>query len=239
MTQKIVIIEDEENIREICKRYLEREGYEVYTAENGVEGWDLFQQYQPDLMILDLMMPQKDGWELCEEIRQQSNVPIIMLTARGEERDRILGLTMGADDYVTKPFSTRELVLRVQIILRRGNQPAVQTRGPELELEVLTFPDLKIYPTKRCVFVCGHELELTVKEFEVLYTMAKHPKQVFSRSQLLEQIWEFEYEGCTNTVTVLMSRLREKLDKYTTKNRWIHTVWGVGYRFEPNGGNET
>ncbi|CAI8843559.1 MULTISPECIES: response regulator transcription factor [Bacillus] len=237
MKKRIVIIEDEDNIREICKRYLEREGYEVYTAVNGIEGWNVFQQYQPDLIILDLMMPKKDGWELCEEIRQYSNVPIIMLTARGEERDRILGLTMGADDYVTKPFSPRELVLRVQIILRRGNQATIQEKEPVSEM--IEFLDLKIDPTKRRVFVCGHEIELTVKEFEVLYIMAKHPKQVFSRSQLLEQIWNFEYEGCTNAVTVLMSRLREKLEKHTTKNRWIHTVWGIGYRFEPDGGNET
>ncbi|MGG0150948.1 response regulator transcription factor [Bacillus mycoides] len=237
MKKRIAIIEDEDNIREICKRYLEREGYEVYTAVNGTEGWYIFQQYQPDLIILDLMMPKKDGWELCEEIRQQSNVPIIMLTARGEERDRILGLTMGADDYVTKPFSPRELVLRVQIILRRGNQTIIETKEPVSE--VIEFRDLEIYPTKRCVLVCGHEVELTNKEFEVLYIMATHPKQVFSRSQLLEQIWEFEYEGCTNTVTVLMSRLREKLEKHSTKNRWIHTVWGIGYSFDPNGGNET
>ncbi|MFJ8529521.1 response regulator transcription factor [Bacillus sp. NPDC094106] len=237
MKKRIVIIEDEDNIRDICKRYLEREGYEVYTAENGTEGWNVFQQYQPDLIILDLMMPKKDGWELCEEIRQYSNIPIIMLTARGEERDRILGLTMGADDYVTKPFSPRELVLRVQIILRRGNQATIQAKEPVSEM--IEFLDLKIDPTKRRVFVCGHEIELTVKEFEVLYLMAKHPKQVFSRSQLLEQIWNFEYEGCTNAVTVLMSRLREKLEKHTTKNRWIHTVWGIGYRFEPDGGNET
>lgn len=237
MKKRIAIIEDEDNIREICKRYLEREGYEVYTAVNGKEGWYIFQQYQPDLIILDLMMPKKDGWELCEEIRQQSNVPIIMLTARAEERNRILGLTMGADDYVTKPFSPRELVLRVQIILRRGNQTTIETKEPVSE--VIEFRDLGIYPTKRCVLVCGHEVELTNKEFEVLYIMATHPKQVFSRSQLLEQIWEFEYEGCTNTVTVLMSRLREKLEKHSTKNRWIHTVWGIGYSFDPNGGNET
>ncbi|PEX90635.1 response regulator transcription factor [Bacillus cereus] len=237
MKKRIAIIEDEDNIREICKRYLERDGYEVYTAVNGIEGWYIFQQYQPDLIILDLMMPKKDGWELCEEIRQQSNVPIIMLTARAEERNRILGLTMGADDYVTKPFSPRELVLRVQIILRRGNQTTIETRGPVSE--VMKFRDLEIYPTKRCVLVCGCEVELTNKEFEVLYIMATHPKQVFSRSQLLEQIWEFEYEGCTNTVTVLMSRLREKLEKNSTKNRWIHTVWGIGYSFDSNGGNET
>ncbi|PEY43493.1 DNA-binding response regulator [Bacillus cereus] len=236
MTTRIAIIEDEDNIREICKQYLEREGYEVYTAVNGEEGWNVFQQYQPDLIVLDLMMPKKDGWELCEEIRQHSNVPIIILTARQEERDRILGLTIGADDYVTKPFSPRELVLRVQILLRRGNQATIQMQ--ETVSEIIRVQDLEIHPTKRRVFVCGHEIELTVKEFEVLHIMAKHPRQVFSRSQLLEQIWDFEYEGCTNTVTVLVSRLREKLEKHTTKNRWIHTVWGIGYRFEPNGGNE-
>ena len=149
MKKRILIVEDEENIREVCKRYLEREEYEVYTAVNGTEGWDLFLTHQPDLIILDLMMPKKDGWELCEEIRQQSNVPIIMLTAKGEERDRILGLTMGADDYVTKPFSPRELVLRVQIILRRGSQVPIQAK--ESLSEVIEFPDLKIYPKTRCV----------------------------------------------------------------------------------------
>ncbi|PEE35996.1 response regulator transcription factor, partial [Bacillus pseudomycoides] len=172
----------------------------------------------------------------CEEIRQHSNVPIIILTARAEERDRILGLTIGADDYVTKPFSPRELVLRVQILLRRGNQATIQMQEPVSE--IIRFQDLDIHPAKRRVFVCGHEIELTVKEFEVLHIMAKYPRQVFSRSQLLEQIWDFEYEGCTNTVTVLVSRLREKLEKHTTKNRWIHTVWGIGYRFDPDGGNE-
>ncbi|PGC48015.1 DNA-binding response regulator [Bacillus toyonensis] len=237
MKKRILIVEDEENIREVCKRYLEREEYEVYTAVNGKEGWDLFLTHQPDLIILDLMMPKKDGWELCEEIRQQSNVPIIMLTAKGEERDRILGLTMGADDYLTKPFSPRELVLRVQIILRRGSHVPIQAK--ESLLEVIEFPDLKIYPKTRNVLVCDKEVELTVKEFEVLYLMAKHPKQVFSRSQLLELIWDFGHEGASNTVTVLVSRLREKLEKHTIKNRWIHTVWGIGYRFEPNGGNET
>ena len=209
MKKRILIVEDEENIREVCKRYLEREEYEVYTAVNGKEGWDLFLTHQPDLIILDLMMPKKDGWELCEEIRQQSNVPIIMLTAKGEERDRILGLTMGADDYLTKPFSPRELVLRVQIILRRGSH--VQIQAKESLLEVIEFPDLKIYPKTRYVLVCDKEVELTVKEFEVLYLMAKHPKQVFSRSQFLELIWDTEHEVTTNIVTVLISRLRDKL----------------------------
>ncbi|MBG9597741.1 PhoP family transcriptional regulator [Bacillus mycoides] len=237
MKKRILIVEDEENIREVCKRYLEREEYEVYTAVNGTEGWNLFLTYQPDLIILDLMMPKKDGWELCEEIRQQSNVPIIMLTAKGEERDRILGLTMGADDYVTKPFSPRELVLRVQIILRRGSQVPIQAK--ESLSEVIECLDLKIYPKTRCVLVCENKVELTAKEFEVLYLMANHPKQVFSRSQLLELIWDTEYEVATNIVTVLVSRLRDKLEKHTIKSRWIHTVWGIGYRFEPNGGSET
>ncbi|MED2985412.1 response regulator transcription factor [Bacillus thuringiensis] len=237
MKKRIVIVEDEDNIREICKRYLDREGYEVYTAVNGIEGWHIFQQYQPDLIILDLLMPKKDGWELCEEIRQQSNVPIIMLTARAEERNRILGLTMGADDYVIKPFSPRELVLRVQIILRRGNQTTIEMK--KTASEVVKFQDLEIHPMERCVIVCGCEVELTNKEFEALYIMAIHPKKVFSRSQLLEQIWGFDYEGCNNIVTVLMSRLREKLENHSTKNRWIQTVWGIGYRFNPNGGNET
>lgn len=237
MKKRVLIVEDEENIREVCKRYLEREEYEVYTAVNGTEGWDLFLTHQPDLIILDLMMPKKDGWELCEEIRQQSNVPIIMLTAKGEERNRILGLTMGADDYLTKPFSPRELVLRVQIILRRGSQVPIQAK--ESLSEVIECPDLKIYPKTRCVLVCENKVELTAKEFEVLYLMAKHPKQVFSRSQLLERIWGTEYEGITNTVTVVVSRLRDKLEKHTIKSRWIHTVWGIGYRFEPNGGSET
>jgi len=237
MKKRILIVEDEENIREVCKRYLEREEYEVYTAVNGTEGWDLFLTYQPDLIILDLMMPKKAGWELCEEIRQQSNVPIIMLTAKGEERDRILGLTMGADDYLTKPFSPRELVLRVQIILRRGSH--VQIQAKESLLEVIEFPDLKIYPKTRCVLVFENKVELTVKEFEVLYLMAKHPKQVLSRSQLLELIWDTEHEMTTNIVTVLVSRLRDKLEKHTIKCRWIQTVWGIGYRFEPNGGSET
>ncbi|MEH7216127.1 response regulator transcription factor [Bacillus toyonensis] len=237
MKKRILIVEDEEYIREICKRYLEREEYEVYTAVNGTEGWDLFLTYQPDLIILDLMMPKKDGWALCEEIRQQSTVPIIMLTAKGEERDRILGLTMGADDYVTKPFSPRELVLRVQIILKRNNQIPIQVT--ESLLDVIEFPNLKIYPKTRCVLVYENKVELTVKEFEVLYLMVKHPKQVLSRSQLLELVWDTEHEMTTNMVTVLVSRLRDKLEKHTIKCRWIQTVWGIGYRFEPNGGSET
>lgn len=237
MKKKILIVEDESSIREVCKRYLEREEYEVLTAANGVEGWQLFNHHHPDLVILDLMMPDKDGWQLCEEIRQQSDVPILMLSARGEERDRILGLTIGADDYLTKPFSPRELVLRVQVILRRVYK-VMQSNHEHQSSEIMEFSGLKIDPVTRQVFSHGKQVDLTVKEFELLCLMAKHPKRVFSRMQLLDLIWESQYEGDASAVTVLVSRLREKLEKNSHGSRWIHTVWGIGYRFDPDGGNE-
>jgi two-component system response regulator ResD len=237
MNKQILMVEDELNIREVCTRYLEREGYEVLTAANGVEGWELFQNHQPELVILDLMMPQKDGWQLCEEIRQHSDVPIIMLTARGEERDRILGLTIGADDYLVKPFSPRELVLRVQVILRRMSK-VITAKHELLFSGTMKFQDLTIESGTRCVYFRGRLVELTVKEFELLHLMAKHPRQVFSRMQLLDLIWESQYEADTNVVTVLVSRLREKLEENPPKPRWIHTVWGIGYRFDPSGGSE-
>jgi two-component system response regulator ResD len=234
MKEKILLIEDEPSILEVCKRYLEREGFEIFTANDGLEGWQQFCQHQPDLVILDLMLPKKDGWRICEEIRLQSDTPIIMLTALGEERERILGLTIGADDYLTKPFSPRELVLRVQVILRRiRNKAHIEYNSVE---RLLDFKDLTINPTTRSVYINKKRVELTVKEFEVLYVMAKHPKQVFSRMQLMDLIWESQYEVDTNVVTVLVSRLREKLETKLTSRKWIHTVWGIGYRFDPNGG---
>lgn len=237
MRTQILIVEDEASIREVCKRYLEREGYEVLTAADGVKGWQLFNYHHPDLIILDLMLPYKDGWQLCEEIRQQSDVPILMLTARGEERDRILGLTIGADDYLTKPFSPRELVLRVQVILRRIHKTA-QSKPENKSSEIIEFPDLRIDPVTRSVCSYSKQIDLTVKEFELLCLMAKHPKQVFSRMQLIDLIWDSQYEGDASVVTVLVSRLREKLEKKPSKPRWIHTVWGIGYRFDPDGGDE-
>ncbi|MBD1373071.1 response regulator transcription factor [Hazenella sp. IB182357] len=231
---RILMIEDESSIREVCKRYLEREGYEVYAAINGVEGLHAFLHHKPDLVILDLMMPEKDGWQLCEEIRLHSDVPIMMLTARGEERDRILGLTIGADDYLTKPFSPRELVLRVQVILRRMKTMS----NPSTSSQILQYPDLKIDMATRRVEVYGNELELTVKEFDLLLLLAQHPRQVFSRMQLLDRIWGSTYEGDRNVVTVIVSRLREKLEQNPSKPRWVHTVWGIGYRFEPTEGEE-
>ena len=236
MKKTIMLVEDEPRIRKLISDYLLREGFNILEASNGKEALDIFNTMNLDLIILDVMMPILDGFSVCKEIRKISTVPIIILTAKAEEEDELLGYDIGSDDYVTKPFSPRELVLRVQIILRRGSQVTIQ--GIEPASGMIEFLDLKIDPTKRRVFVGRYEIELTMKEFDVLYLMAKHPKQVFSRSQLLERIWGFEYEGCTNTVTVLMSRLREKLEKHATKNRWIHTVWGIGYCFESDGGND-
>lgn len=236
MTEQILIIEDEKSILEVCKRYLEREGYKVLIAATGSEGWNLFQQYQPDLVILDLMLPQKDGWQLCEEIRQQLDTPIIMLTALVEERDKILGLTIGADDYITKPFSPRELVLRVQVILRRIRK--VTNDASLSDINTITYEELTINPSTRCVYTDNELVELTAKEFEVLHLMAKHPKQVFSRMQLLDLIWGSQYEADTNVVTVLVSRLREKLERKYSKRKWINTVWGIGYCFDPSGGSK-
>jgi two-component system response regulator ResD len=179
------------------------------------------------------MMPKKDGWSLCEDIRQQSDVPIIMLTARGEERDRLMGLTIGSDDYLTKPFSPRELVLRIQIILRRCKGSSERR---EEEKSVLEFDGLVIDPRVRRVVVNGQTIDLTVKEFDLLYLMARRPGQVFSRMQLLDLIWDSKYEGDANAVTVLVRRLREKIEPNPSKPHWIHTVWGIGYRFELGGG---
>jgi two-component system, OmpR family, response regulator ResD len=233
MQPQILIVDDDSNIIDVCRRYLEQEGYEVFTALNGEEGYKMYRTANPSLLILDLMMPKKDGWALCEEIRNESDVPIIMLTARGEERDRLMGLTIGADDYLTKPFSPRELVLRVKAILRRRywTKQQDETTGDK----VLTFESLTIDPLSRRVIVNGKQVELTLKEFELLYLMAKRPGQVFSRMQLLDMVWGLLYDGDTSVVTVLIRRLREKIEDNPSEPYWIHTVWGIGYRFEPAG----
>jgi two-component system response regulator ResD len=233
MRERILIVEDDANIRDVCLRYLEREGYAVFTASDGAEGWERFRQTSPDLVILDLMMPKKDGWSLCEEIRRESDVPVIILTARGEERDRLMGLTIGADDYVTKPFSPRELVLRVRAVLRRTG--GAKERAVSEQPRVLRYNGLVIDPLVRRVFIDDRPVDLTPKEFELLYLMAKRPGQVFSRMQLLDLVWGAEYEGDASAVTVQIRRLREKIEANPSEPQWIHTVWGIGYRFEPGG----
>lgn len=232
MRAKILVVEDEVNIQDVCRRYMEREGYCVVTASNGKEGFALFLQEQPNLLVVDVMMPEQDGFSLCEDIRQQSDTPIIMLTARGEERDRIMGLTLGADDYLTKPFSPRELMLRIGNLLRRTVTPASERSATASNQDLLEFAGLSIDVPRRRVMVRHELVNLTVKEFDALLTMARRPGQVFAKGQLLDLVWGYQDIVDTNAVTVLMRRLREKIELDPARPRWIHTVWGIGYRFE-------
>lgn len=224
MAEKILLVDDEEAILDVSRRYLEREGYHVITATDGEEAIRRWGKEKPDLIVLDLMMPLKDGMEVAEEIRAVEDVPIIMLTALGQERDRLLGLTVGADDYLTKPFSPRELVLRVRNILRRTKRQQV--------VPLLTFGELAIDESRRKVTINGADVELTVKEFDLLYLLASHPSRVFPRSQLIEAIWGYEFDGDVNTINVHVRRLREKIEKDSAAPTWIKTVWGIGYKFE-------
>ncbi len=226
MAEKILLVDDEESILDVSRRYLERDGYHVITAADGEEAISRWEKEKPDLIVLDLMMPLKDGMETAEEIRAVDDVPIIMLTALGQERDRLLGLTVGADDYLTKPFSPRELVLRVRNILRRTKRQHVE------KASFLTYGELTIDESRRKVTVDRNEVELTVKEFELLYLLASHPTRVFPRSQLIEAIWGYEFDGDGNTINVHIRRLREKIEKDSAEPKWIKTVWGIGYKFE-------
>jgi two-component system response regulator VicR len=229
MNQTILVADDETNITDVCRRYLEREGYKVLVANDGIQALELWQTHQPHFIILDLMMPGKNGWQVCDEIRAQQEVPIIMLTARGDEPDRLLGLTMGADDYITKPFSPRELVLRVKNILRRSQMSVAPVKA--IAAEALFFEGITIYPEQRRVSVMSKDIELTAKEFDVLYLLACHPNQVFSRNQLLNKVWDIDFEGDTTTVTVHIRRLREKIEANPSEPHFIKTVWGIGYKF--------
>ncbi len=228
--RRILVVDDETSVREVLTRYLEREGYSVEVAADGPGALLAAAAAQPDLIVLDLMLPGLDGLEVCRRLRAQSAVPIIMLTARDEEADKVMGFTTGADDYLTKPFSPAELVLRVKAVLRRvaaASAPA-QPVG-----NALRFGALSISPTFRRVELAGRPVELTAKEFDLLFFVARHPGQVFTRSQLLNQVWDYDYYGDVSTVTVHISRLREKLEPDPAQPRYIKTVWGVGYKFEP------
>jgi two-component system response regulator VicR len=235
MATIVLVVDDEPNIIDVCTVYLQREGYQVISAMNGEEAIRQWRQHNPQLIVLDLMMPGKNGWQVCEEIRNERDVPIIMLTALGDEMDRLMGLTMGADDYLTKPFSPRELVLRVKGILRRlqrtQTEATVNTEAAR-PAHVLRYPGLEINVLHRSVRVIDKDIELTVKEFELLHLFAAHPDQVFSRNQLLSKIWDIDYYGDTTTVTVHIRRLREKLEPNPSEPRYIKTVWGIGYKFE-------
>jgi len=225
----ILVVEDEASIAEVVSLYLRRAGYNVLIASDGRQAMHMFDQQQPDFVILDLMLPEVDGLSLTRWLRDRSDLPIIMLTARREEIDRITGLEMGADDYVIKPFSPQELVSRVRAVMRRlgREQDAAENE------RMLAFDNLSVDPRSRVVTVKSSPVELTAKEFEMLYLLARHPKQVFTREQLLERIWGGAQYIDPGTVTVHVRRLREKIEEDPSKPTRLLTVWGVGYKFEP------
>ena len=224
---RILVVDDERTVTEVVERYLQLEGYDVATADDGLEALRLAQEWAPDLVVLDLMLPQLDGLEVCRQLRKDSHLPIIMLTARGEETDRVVGLEMGADDYMVKPFSPRELVARVKSVLRRVSVGPVQAPGGTLR-----FDDITINPQTREVTEKGREVRLTAKEFDLLFFLASYPGQVFTRSQLMDQVWDYTYAADSSTVTVHIRRLREKIETDPVRPRYIKTVWGVGYKYD-------
>ena len=225
----ILIVEDEASIAEVVSLYLKRAGYAVQLASDGRQAMKLFETQMPGLVILDLMLPEVDGLSLTRWLRERSNVPIIMLTARREEIDRITGLELGADDYIVKPFSPQELVSRVRAVMRR-----LKREQPDMDQErFLSFDDLTINPRSRVVTVSNTPVELTAKEFDMLYLLAQHPRQDFTREQLLERVWGGALYIDPGTVTVHVRRLREKVEADPSHPTRLLTVWGVGYKFEP------
>jgi len=224
----ILIVEDEPSIAEVVSLYLKRAGYQVAVAPDGQAALDSLGRRLPDLVVLDIMLPQVDGFSIARWLRDRSDVPIIMLTARREEVDRIAGLELGADDYVVKPFSPQELVSRVRAVLRRTRGGAAQDAEAPL-----AFADLRIDPRTRLVTLGDGEIALTAKEFELLYWLARHPRQVFTRDQLLEAVWGQSKYIDASTVTVHIRRLREKIERDPASPTHLQTVWGVGYKFEP------
>lgn len=229
---KILVVEDEDNIRELVRAYLEREGYGVVEAADGTAALDLATSEQPDLVVLDLMLPGIDGWEICRRLRQGGATPVIMLTARGDEIDRILGLELGADDYLTKPFSPRELVARVKAVLRRSSNAGAGAGQQAAGSERLVYPDFDICRTSREVRVRGEAVPMPAKEFDLLWMLAANPNHVFSREHLLERVWGYDFYGDLRTVDVHIRRLREKIEPDPDHPRYLVTVWGVGYKFQ-------
>lgn len=225
--RRVLVVDDEKTVRQVLAAYLDRGGFRVGEATTGSEALDLIQDWRPDLVLLDLMLPEIDGLSVLSEIRRESSVPVILLTALTDEADRVLGLEMGADDYVVKPFSPREVTARVKAVLKRISEP------PSFA-DRMTFDGLEIDGATREVRVGGRSLDLTPKEFDLLAFLASSPRQVFSRGQLLKQVWDSSSEWQDpSTVTVHVRRVRQKIEPDPDDPSWILTVWGVGYRFEP------
>ncbi len=224
----ILVVEDEPSIAEVVGLYLQRAGYQVIFAEDGLEAQDKIESQSPDLIVLDLMLPIVDGFELTRWLRDQSDVPIIMLTARRDEVDRIAGLEMGADDYIIKPFSPQEVVSRVRAVLRRTSP-----KSDEPSEKPISYQSMVIDPQTRLVTINQKEISLTVKEFDTLWLLAKHPRQVFTRNHVLERVWGISDYIDPSTVTVHIRRLREKIEPEPSNPKHLLTVWGVGYKFEP------
>lgn len=222
---KILIADDDKNIAELIRLYVTKEGFTAVTANSGAKAIELFRSEEPSIIILDIMMPEMDGWQVCREIRKTSNVPIIMLTAKGETFDKVLGLELGADDYMVKPFDTKELVARIKAVLRRTD-----AKEQKADKEIV-FPKLEINLSNYELKIDGKITEIPPKELELLYFLASNPNRVFTREQLLEEVWGFDYFGDSRTVDVHIKRLREKLENVEA-NWQLKTVWGVGYKFE-------
>lgn len=235
--QKILIVDDDANIAELIELYLTKECFQCMQAHDGEEALKKNTSFQPDLILLDIMLPGIDGYDVCREIRKTSTVPIIMLSAKGEVFDKVLGLELGADDYIIKPFDSKELVARVKAVLRRyqtGSTPTAPSTSSESGMETVQYTDLTVSLSNYSVVYMGHPVEMPPKELELLYFLATHPNQVFTREQLLDRIWGYEYVVDTRTVDVHIKRLREKIKDH---DEWrLATVWGIGYKFETKKG---
>ena len=223
---KILVADDDQNICELIRLYLEKEGYSVVIAHDGEEAVEQFSAEAPDLVLLDIMMPKLDGWQVCREIRKSSNTPIIMITAKGETFDKVLGLELGADDYVVKPFETKEIVARIKAVLRRSGPGSAAK-----DIKEVSYDKLTVNMTRYELKVDGKVVDTPPKELELLFHLASNPNRVYTRNQLLDEVWGFEYYGDSRTVDVHIKRLREKLEGVS--DQWaLKTVWGVGYKFE-------
>ena len=226
MGTKILVVDDEISICELLRTYFENEGYEVKTANDGTEGITFFKMYEPDLVLLDIMLPRKDGWQVCREIREISSKPIIMISAKGEVFDKVLGLELGADDYITKPFDMKELSARIKSVLRRYS-----SHSNPSDDEIIKYDNIEISLQKYELKLRGKSIDIPPKELELLYFLASNSNRVFTRDQLLDKVWGFDYLGDSRTVDVHIKRLREKLEGVS--DQWnLKTVWGVGYKFE-------